>query len=413
MNTKKNLGDVKTPALVNVRRRVLPLASAAAAMGLAGCGILGGTQAKDAPAEKAGVQASNENVKVQRSAEEIRKFTEGLDAAIEKMDQSKLNAIAESAGPRAGASKAVVPAKGVVVAPPVAVSEVAGPTLEELRLSLTGVGPVVSATSVLGEGEGIFGMAGSEEAMRGAVEGGFDFMGLTAAEAVEVAPVLPSVEVAMEVIRSKVAARPTLNTALALALLEKAEGRAVDAGALAKDLSATDQKLLADLLGALEGMKEPAKAGTLTERAVPLLDAAKRWQADADLTLPKLALASKVESFGVYDKVDAKFTAGKKHAVIIYCEVANFQPKQTAEGWYETKLSQQETLATEDGLLLWRPNAEEVEDRSKNVRHDFYLVKKLTIPGDLAIGKYALRMSVTDKNSGKIAVVTLPIEIVK
>ena len=69
------------------------------------------------------------------------------------------------------------------------------------------------------------------------------------------------------------------------------------------------------------------------------------------------------------------------------------------------------TLATDDGLLLWRPNAEDVEDRSKNRRHDFYLVKKLTIPDNLAVGKYALRMSVTDRNTNKIAVVTLPIEI--
>jgi hypothetical protein len=40
-------------------------------------------------------------------------------------------------------------------------------------------------------------------------------------------------------------------------------------------------------------------------------------------------------------------------------------------------------------------------------------VKKLTIPDNIPVGKYALRMSVTDKNTNKIAVVTLPIEIVR
>ena len=77
------------------------------------------------------------------------------------------------------------------------------------------------------------------------------------------------------------------------------------------------------------------------------------------------------------------------------------------------RAAQQETLATDDGLLLFRPNAEEVLDRSKNQRRDFYLVKKLTIPDNLAVGKYALRMSVTDLNTNKIAVVSLPIEITK
>jgi len=47
-----------------------------------------------------------------------------------------------------------------------------------------------------------------------------------------------------------------------------------------------------------------------------------------------------------------------------------------------------------------------------NQRRDFYLVKKLTIPDNLATGKYLLRMSVTDRNTNKIAMVNLSIEIV-
>ncbi len=159
-------------------------------------------------------------------------------------------------------------------------------------------------------------------------------------------------------------------------------------------------------------MATPISASTtLADRASPLVDAAKKWQADADLALPKLALASRVDSFGVYTPVDAKFQQGVKRTVIIYCEVANFACKKADDGWYETRLSQQDTLITDDGLLIWRPTAEEVQDRSMNQRRDFYLVKKLTIPDTLAAGKYTLRMSVTDRTTNKIAMINMPVEI--
>jgi hypothetical protein len=215
------------------------------------------------------------------------------------------------------------------------------------------------------------------------------------------------VEDALAVLRKRIAEHPTLSTALALSLLDQQS--AEEAG---KGLPETDQKVLGDLLGALQGMNSATGSASVTDRVAPLLETAKKWQADADLQLPKLVLATRVDSFGVYNAVDSKFVQGRKHTVIIYCEVANFSSKKGDDGWFETKLAQQETLITDDGLLVWRPNAEEVEDRSMNQRHDFYLVKKLTIPENLAAGKYTLRMSVTDRNTNKIAMVSLPIEIV-
>jgi hypothetical protein len=220
----------------------------------------------------------------------------------------------------------------------------------------------------------------------------------------------PTLEEALAVLRKRVAEHPSLSTALALSLLDP-DGKEAE---IAKDLPEIDQKVYGDLLGALQGMNGATSTGTptLADRTAPLLDVARKWQADADLQLPRLVLATRVDSFGVYNAIDSKFQQGRKHTVIIYCEVANFTSKKGDDNWYITKLSQQETLITEDGLLVWRPNAEEVEDRSMNQRHDFYLVKKLTIPENLAAGKYTLRMSVTDRNSGKISMVSLPIEIV-
>jgi len=199
---------------------------------------------------------------------------------------------------------------------------------------------------------------------------------------------------------------------LALALLDQTVGGGTRDNSLSLRLNAVDQQIYQDLLASLNNL-DPAAIAPLANRVAPLIETAQKWQTEADITLPKLVLATRVESYGVYTPIDAKFKAGEKHTAIIYCEVANFSTKKSGDNWYETRLSQQETLATEDGLLLWRPNAETVEDRSMNQRRDFYLVKKITIPDNLAVGKYALRMSVTDLNTNKIAVVNLPIEITK
>ncbi len=223
----------------------------------------------------------------------------------------------------------------------------------------------------------------------------------------------PSVDAVLDMLRKRVQARPQqLNYALALSLLEAAEMRKTDDPVLAA-LTPSDQKLVSDLTGAVDAISaQPLSPNAvLADRAGPLLNASQKWQSDADLKLPRLTLATRVDSFGVYTPVEPRFEYGKRHTVIIYCEVANFTAKRSEDGWYQTVLSQQDTLTTDDGLLVWRPNPEDAEDRSMNQRKDFYLVKKLTLPENLAIGKYTLKMSVTDKLAKKRAEVTMPIEI--
>lgn len=224
----------------------------------------------------------------------------------------------------------------------------------------------------------------------------------------------PSMDSVLDLLRRRVQAKPQqLNYSLALALLEAAEMRKADDPVLTA-LNPSDQKLVTDLAGAVEAISaQPISTTTaLADRAGPLLSASQRWQSDADLKLPRLSLATRVDSFGVYTPIEPRFVYGKRQTVIIYCEVANFACKRSDDGWYQTTLAQQDTLTTDDGLLVWRPNPEDVEDRSMNQRRDFYLVKKLTLPENLAIGKYTLKMSVTDKLAKKRAEVTMPIEIV-
>jgi hypothetical protein len=407
---------IPLPTLSNVRRRAL--ATTAAAIGattlttLTGCGLGGGgSHARSEP-------ASVTTISPQSTESQIKAFTAGLDEAIARMDKNKLKNANETA-----AQQTITPVEAAalpvrrprpVAAPSAPSDNDPVPTaliLDRLEIPLPGLAPQSSLERFYATPDQSL---ANVETAGTSDDAPLTFDDLTAPPP---APEPPSVDAALEALRARIAERPTLATALALNLLDNAEGRAPDPG-FNKNLSPNDQRLLQDLTSVLQSMSASAStASLLSERAAPLIETVKKWQpalsGEKDLALPVLALASRVDSFGVYQKLDPKFAAGQKHVVIIYCEVANFVPEKTADGWYDTRLSQQETLATDDGLLLWRPNAEDVEDRSRNHRKDFYLVKKLTIPDNLAVGKYALRMSVTDKNSHKIAVVSLPIEIVK
>jgi hypothetical protein len=355
-----------------LRRRALPLATALVATALTGC--MGAHQTADAP---------HVLTPEEQAAKNISDFIDGADAAIDHAPEStkpvpttrRYAAISDADDPLLAA-----------VAPP----------------SATQPATAAATTKPAVAGDGVSAMSALSVPLPAGRPMPLPMQQTIAAQ--------PTIDQAMAVLREEAAAHPALTTTLALALLDSAQGRAPNARAAAR-LSEPDQKLLGDLLSALEGMTPVSTAATLADRASPLVDAAQKWQADADLSLPKVTLASRVDSFGVYAPLDPKFSQGVATTVILYCEVAHFASHRTDDGHYETNLSQQDTLLTADGLLLWRPTTEDVNDRSLNQRHDFYLVKKITLPDTLAAGKYTLRLQVTDRTVNKIATFNMPIEI--
>jgi hypothetical protein len=416
------------------RRAWLPLASTAAAVSLVSCAMSGPDErlaptplppAPPASAPVTGaaiVPAAAATAPADRAAQ-IERYAERVTAALQKQPATTEPAAAGGGGERASlpVTSSVPPAPTATPAAPNAhVTATPAPAHGDSGASVPAVAPVAapatapaptaSASAVHPEGSAGTGQVAAMTPMAA-----------TAPAAVEAttqsAPALTddsSLDPLLDVLRKRVQAHPqAIQYALALQLLESSEhARAADPANLA-GLSPTDQKFVSELSGAvLAAAAKPAGTATsVADRAAPIAEAARTWQADDDLKLPRLVLTSRVDSFGVYTPVEPKFETGKKHVVIIYCEVTNFTTVKGDDGIYQTRLAQQDSLITDDSLLVWRPNPEEVEDRSRNQRRDFYLVKKLTIPDTLAVGKYTLRMSVTDKLSNKIAVVAMPIEI--
>ena len=124
-----------------------------------------------------------------------------------------------------------------------------------------------------------------------------------------------SMDPLLEILRKRVQSRPqAIQYALALQLLESAETAKPANPANLSTLSPADQKLVSDLARAIQqAAAQPVVAGSanVAERAEPIMAAAKAWQNEEELKLPKLVLASRVDSFGVYTPVEPKFESGK------------------------------------------------------------------------------------------------------
>jgi hypothetical protein len=182
-------------------------------------------------------------------------------------------------------------------------------------------------------------------------------------------------------------------------------------------LPAEDRELLTTLLDGLSNFRNGlrAEANMLQSKKVaPLLELADRLRGQADLTLPASLLCKSVKRFGVYEPMDPpRFIAGKKdNEAIIYCEVANFASQMTPDKKWETKLKQEAVLYSETGLAVWSDKSDTVTDLSRNRLHDFFIADKVHIPGNLPVGRYLLKMTVTDLHANRVAEATVPVQFV-
>ncbi|MEM8781542.1 MAG: hypothetical protein AAGE65_01690 [Planctomycetota bacterium] len=172
------------------------------------------------------------------------------------------------------------------------------------------------------------------------------------------------------------------------------------------------EKLLAELARRIE-------AGDLAELdAQVVAEAIAAMQGPSSLTLRNATLCKRVSGFGVYEPfASTEFVAGREHRAIIYAEVEDFTTLPLASGnagaGFEVKLEQEVTLFNEaDGLAVWQQPAQPIHDVSKRKRRDFYNVQMLTLPANLGVGKYRLKVRVTDLHGGTVDEATLPISLI-
>lgn len=125
-----------------------------------------------------------------------------------------------------------------------------------------------------------------------------------------------------------------------------------------------------------------------------LQDALHRLQETCPLEIRNPAFVTAVQSWGVYDPFEKnEFSPGRQ--VLLYAEIENLKSESTAKG-YRTSWQSSYRIFDDGGRLVadyqYPPN----EEYCRRVRRDFFIGCELSIPSQLAPGRYTLRLSVTD-----------------
>lgn len=182
-------------------------------------------------------------------------------------------------------------------------------------------------------------------------------------------------------------------------------------------LAPEDRELLSALMDSLTNFRNQLRADNnmlFSKKIRPLVDLSDRLRSQAELSVPTVALCTRVHAFGVYDPMDpARFIAGKEQQAVVYCEVENFLSQPNEKNLYQTRLTQEIVLYTESsGLPVWSDRKSTYDDQSRRRRHDFFMAKVITLPANLTIGRYLLKVTVEDQQARHIAENTVPVEIV-
>jgi len=135
---------------------------------------------------------------------------------------------------------------------------------------------------------------------------------------------------------------------------------------------------------------------------------------DKALLIRRVELCRRVDGYGVYDPFPSnKFVIRRDRRMIVYVELDNFKTVCTDNGRHEVRLAQEMALYNDaDGLEVWRLRQETIRDTSRNQRNDFYTVKMIQMPQWLGVGKYRLKVRLTDLNGSTEAETVVEIQFV-
>jgi len=204
--------------------------------------------------------------------------------------------------------------------------------------------------------------------------------------------------------------------ALRTAALSAARGRGeLDASALAS-LDARQRRavrqyhrLVTTVSAAMEERSEPLTLEMLQSALQDVLDT-------QPLRIRHAELCRRVSGYGVYDPVPAAFVRGRPIRTIVYIELDNFTSVERSPTQYEVQLSQELVLYNEsDGAAVWSHDPVRIVDKSRNERRDFFTVQLITLPAELNVGKYLLKVRITDhhaESGGAVCERSIPITIV-
>ncbi len=162
--------------------------------------------------------------------------------------------------------------------------------------------------------------------------------------------------------------------------------------------------------GVRAALREP---GPASDRALDAIDALRaRFTRDAELLIPRVALCTRVSTFGVYDEMEmSRLVPLRANRAIVYCEIKNFHSESLPDQKYRVTLSSRLELLTPDGRSLWTHDEPVIEDLSKQRREDFFLAQLVTFPAGIGPGEYILKVTIEDRAAAKASEVAYPFQL--
>jgi hypothetical protein len=190
-----------------------------------------------------------------------------------------------------------------------------------------------------------------------------------------------------------------------------------DSNLLGPRLAEPDRRALIDARDRL--LKNPDQASQALVRSLSHIAPAAR------LRIARAELCRRVEGFGRYEPLGTDtFVAGRPIRMIVYTELDGFAARPARQGdpiqpgaplaeQVSVELAQTLTLYHDpSGLQAWHLPAQKVVETARAKRRDFYLIHQIELPATLTVGKYSLKVSVTDKTSGVTDEINLPVNVV-
>ena len=350
----------------------------------------GATPAKTEPAANASAGAATQAASM--TPEDIVRKVAELNEALTKMRLVATES-PEAGGPRhAGASSPAAPQTG--------------PAAQEARIgqaALTGIEPADESTppKTLAAPSGI---QTAPEAPT-AVAGG------TAASPE------PALAQLIRLYEQKAGANPTdVKAARNLRLLHFLAGEDEKCLQDLPGLPADEQSLWRGLMWTLVNVRDRTGAASPPAQAAEVLTALNDVRAAAQklspLELGDVRFCERINGFGDYlPRPGNRFRPND--SLRLYGEIRNFASLKGDDGLYRVRLCERLALETPDGQTVWQQTFDNIEDTCRRPRQDFFLTTttRLAVPPQTAPGKYALRVTVEDKTSGKSAAVRLDLEL--
>jgi len=160
----------------------------------------------------------------------------------------------------------------------------------------------------------------------------------------------------------------------------------------------------------LSSMPESRKRATATIEQLD--DAIRILQPRADLKLRHLTLCRQIQKFGDYEPFEkSAFSPGQ--SVLLYVEIENFASRPTGDGRLETLLKSVITIreGSPDGQSDGKGTGKIVHqipigvtpDVCRTTRRDYFHNYKFEFPRTLPLGRYVLRLTLTDLHGNKKA----------